>query len=87
MCSVALLCATTACVFSYGAVRKSSLQQMDIREIKPDKLTYSIPKIPIVQSKTSELFKGEYNKFTVAIKRFTCQSSPEYEFLVICLVA
>ncbi|XP_023701338.1 mixed lineage kinase domain-like protein isoform X2 [Paramormyrops kingsleyae] len=62
---------------SLESLRKSSIQQKDIREIEPDKLSYSIPMIPIVKSTTSELFKGEYNKFTVAIKRFTCQSSPD----------
>ncbi|XP_048885983.1 mixed lineage kinase domain-like protein [Brienomyrus brachyistius] len=59
------------------SLKKPSIQLMDIQEIEADKLTYSFPKVPIVKSATSELFKGEYKKFTVAIKRFTCHSTPD----------
>ncbi|XP_051975891.1 mixed lineage kinase domain-like protein [Xyrauchen texanus] len=51
---------------------KPSVYLQDIREIKPEELTYDFPVKPIMTSSHSELYKGTYNKFTVAIKRYTC---------------
>ncbi|KPP67250.1 mixed lineage kinase domain-like protein-like, partial [Scleropages formosus] len=56
-------------------LKRPSIHQMDIREIKPEELTYDVPKMPFMKTATSEMYKGEYNKFTVAIKRFTCPMS------------
>ncbi|KAL4642106.1 mixed lineage kinase domain-like protein-like [Arapaima gigas] len=53
------------------SLKEPCIHQMDIREIKPEELTYDVPKIPFMRTATSEVYKGEYNKFTVAIKRFT----------------
>ncbi|MCI4380184.1 hypothetical protein PGIGA_G00236860 [Pangasianodon gigas] len=53
------------------SLRRPSLHLQDIREIRPEELTYDIPIEPIMKTDNSELFKGEYNKFTVAIKRYT----------------
>ncbi|XP_026990918.1 mixed lineage kinase domain-like protein [Tachysurus fulvidraco] len=52
------------------SLRRPSLQLQDIREIRPEELTYDIPIKPIMKTDSSELFKGEYNKFTVAIKKY-----------------
>ncbi|XP_018618691.1 mixed lineage kinase domain-like protein [Scleropages formosus] len=57
------------------SLKRPSIHQMDIREIKPEELTYDVPKMPFMKTATSEMYKGEYNKFTVAIKRFTCPMS------------
>ncbi|XP_063052326.1 mixed lineage kinase domain-like protein [Engraulis encrasicolus] len=43
----------------------------DIREIRMDELTFDLPKRPFMTTPTSEVYKGEFNKFTVAIKRYT----------------
>ncbi|XP_051545525.1 mixed lineage kinase domain-like protein isoform X1 [Myxocyprinus asiaticus] len=51
---------------------KPSVYLQDIREIKPEELTYDFPIMPIMKSSHYELYKGTYNKFTVAIKRYTC---------------
>lgn len=53
------------------SLRRPSIHLQDIREIRPEELTYDIPIEPIMKSDNFELFKGEYNKFTVAIKRYT----------------
>ena len=42
-----------------------------IRMIKPEELTYKHPKKPFMDTSTSEVYKGEYNGFTVVIKRYT----------------
>uniref|UniRef100_A0A8C7WK36 Mixed lineage kinase domain like pseudokinase n=2 Tax=Oncorhynchus mykiss TaxID=8022 RepID=A0A8C7WK36_ONCMY len=52
-------------------LQKPSILIQDIREIKPEELTYDMPKEPILKNDNSVLYKGEYNKFTVAIKRYT----------------
>ncbi|KAM9470111.1 mixed lineage kinase domain-like protein [Clarias gariepinus] len=52
------------------SLRRPSLHLQDIREIRPEELTYDLPIEPIMKCENSELFKGEYNKFTVAIKRY-----------------
>lgn len=54
------------------AVKKPCLHLQDIREIKPEELTYSFPAKPLLKCSHSELYKGMYNKFTVAIKRYSC---------------
>lgn len=57
------------------SMRKPCVNLQDIREIKPEELTYDIPVKPIITSSQFELYKGTYNKFTVAIKRYTCPLS------------
>lgn len=42
-----------------------------IRMIKPDELKYEHPKEPFMKTSTSEVYRGEYHRFTVAIKRYT----------------
>ncbi|XP_057186034.1 mixed lineage kinase domain-like protein [Triplophysa rosa] len=54
------------------SMRKPCVNMQDIREIKSEELTYDIPVKPIITSSQFELYKGTYNKFTVAIKRYTC---------------
>ncbi|XP_059392894.1 mixed lineage kinase domain-like protein [Carassius carassius] len=54
------------------SLKKTRLHLPDIREIKPEELTYSIPIKPLMKCSHSELYKGMYNKFTVAIKRYSC---------------
>ncbi|KAG9342006.1 hypothetical protein JZ751_018324 [Albula glossodonta] len=53
------------------SLKTPSLHLQDIREIKPEELDFGVPKVPIMTSPSHELYKGEYNKFTVAIKRYT----------------
>lgn len=67
-------------VYLWLAVRKPCVNLQDIREIKPEELTYDFPVEPIITSSQFELYKGTYNKFTVAIKRYTCplNTSPRY---------
>lgn len=38
--------------------------------IKPQELKYEHPKKPFMKTTTSEVYKGEYHGFTVAIKRY-----------------
>ena len=52
-------------------VKKPRILDQDIREIKPEELIYDLPKEPFIKNDNSEIFKGKYNKFTVAIKRYT----------------
>ncbi|XP_056138220.1 mixed lineage kinase domain-like protein [Lampris incognitus] len=52
-------------------INKPRIIPQDIREIKPDELTYELPKRPFMTTPISEVYRGEYNKFTVAIKRYT----------------
>ncbi|KAK6318456.1 hypothetical protein J4Q44_G00117470 [Coregonus suidteri] len=56
-----------------AVLMKPSIFYQDIREIKPEELIYDVPKEPFI--KNSEIFKGEYNKFPVAIKRYTYSRS------------
>ncbi|KAM4619016.1 mixed lineage kinase domain-like protein [Polymixia lowei] len=49
-------------------INKPSMTYEDIREIKSNELVYDSE--PFMKTSTSELYKGEYKKFTVAIKRF-----------------
>ncbi|XP_055790556.1 mixed lineage kinase domain-like protein isoform X2 [Salvelinus fontinalis] len=57
------------------SLKKPRILDQDIREIKPEELIYNLPKEPFIKNDNSEIFKGEYNKFTVAIKRYTYSSS------------
>ncbi|KAM6972960.1 mixed lineage kinase domain-like protein [Aplochiton taeniatus] len=54
-------------------LNKPQVIQQVIREIKATELTFDEPKRPLMKSAFSEVFKGEYSKFIVAIKRYTCQ--------------
>ncbi|XP_026220325.1 mixed lineage kinase domain-like protein [Anabas testudineus] len=51
-------------------LNKPSVIIEDIRLIKPDELKYDYPKKPFMETTTSEVYKGEYHGFTVAIKRY-----------------
>lgn len=55
------------CVFP---VNKPSITNVDIRMIKPEELKYEHPKKPFMKTPTSEVYRGEYCGFDVAIKRF-----------------
>ncbi|KAK3536067.1 hypothetical protein QTP70_026468, partial [Hemibagrus guttatus] len=57
------------------SLRRPSLHLQDIREIRPEELTYDIPIEPIMKTDNSELYKGEYNKFSVAIKKYAYPGS------------
>ncbi|XP_028441066.1 mixed lineage kinase domain-like protein [Perca flavescens] len=60
-------------------LNKPSITEEAIRMIKPDELTYTdFPKVPFIKTETSELFKGTYLHFPVAIKRYieTLNTSP-----------
>ncbi|XP_073328439.1 mixed lineage kinase domain-like protein [Pagrus major] len=50
---------------------KPSVTNEDIREIKPNELKYEHPKEPFMTTSTSEVYRGEYRGFQVAIKRYT----------------
>uniref|UniRef100_A0A3P8T7T1 Mixed lineage kinase domain like pseudokinase n=1 Tax=Amphiprion percula TaxID=161767 RepID=A0A3P8T7T1_AMPPE len=52
-------------------LNKPKVTSVDIRMIKPDELKYGYPKTPFMTTSTSEVYKGEYRGFTVAIKRYT----------------
>ncbi|XP_005946794.1 mixed lineage kinase domain-like protein isoform X2 [Haplochromis burtoni] len=51
-------------------LNKPSITSVDIRMIKPQELKYKHPKKPFMETATSEVYKGEYRGFTVAIKRY-----------------
>ncbi|XP_031135716.1 mixed lineage kinase domain-like protein isoform X3 [Sander lucioperca] len=49
-----------------------SITEEAIRMIKPDELTYTdVPKVPFIKTETSEVYKGTYHGFQVAIKKYT----------------
>ncbi|XP_073328416.1 mixed lineage kinase domain-like protein [Pagrus major] len=50
---------------------KPSVTDEVIREIKPNELKYEHPKEPFMTTSTSEVYRGEYHGFQVAIKRYT----------------
>ncbi|XP_039665592.1 mixed lineage kinase domain-like protein isoform X2 [Perca fluviatilis] len=53
-------------------LKKPSITEEAIRKIKPDELTYTdFPKVPFIKTETSEVYKGTYRHFPVAIKRYT----------------
>uniref|UniRef100_A0A8C6TUY2 Mixed lineage kinase domain like pseudokinase n=1 Tax=Neogobius melanostomus TaxID=47308 RepID=A0A8C6TUY2_9GOBI len=45
-----------------------------IRMIKPEELKYDYPQKPVTVTSNSEVYKGEYSGFSVAIKRFIDQA-------------
>ncbi|XP_071776827.1 mixed lineage kinase domain-like protein [Centroberyx gerrardi] len=51
-------------------IKKPSAISQAIREIRPQDLTYDFPKTPFFKTSTSEVYRGEYHRFTVAIKRY-----------------
>uniref|UniRef100_A0A3B1KKE6 Mixed lineage kinase domain like pseudokinase n=2 Tax=Astyanax mexicanus TaxID=7994 RepID=A0A3B1KKE6_ASTMX len=53
------------------SLRRPSIHLQAIREIRPEEITYDHPKEPIMKCCNSELYKGEYNKFIVVVKRYT----------------
>ncbi|XP_031420999.1 mixed lineage kinase domain-like protein isoform X2 [Clupea harengus] len=53
------------------SLRTPSIHLQDIREIRMEELVFNVPKKPFMTTPTSEVFKGEFSKFTVAIKRYT----------------
>ncbi|XP_041854071.1 mixed lineage kinase domain-like protein [Melanotaenia boesemani] len=55
----------------------------EIRKIKPEELTYipQFPKKPILTTPTSEVFKGQYCGFTVAIKKYKVPSNTDLKNL------
>ncbi|KAJ8407923.1 hypothetical protein AAFF_G00269670 [Aldrovandia affinis] len=53
------------------SLTKPCAHREDIREIKLEELDFGVPKTLIMETPTHELYKGEYSKFTVAIKRYT----------------
>lgn len=55
------------CVFP---VNKPSITAVDIRVIKPEELEYEYPKAPFMKTSTSQVYRGKYHGFQVAIKRF-----------------
>lgn len=52
-------------------MNKPSVTDEVIRMIKPDELTYDYPKEPFITTSTSEVYRGEYHGFQVAIKKYT----------------
>ncbi|KAM7003208.1 mixed lineage kinase domain-like protein [Tautogolabrus adspersus] len=52
-------------------LNKPSATDEVIRMIKPEEIKYDYPKEPFMTTSTSEVYKGEYHGFTVAIKRYT----------------
>ncbi|XP_035859548.1 mixed lineage kinase domain-like protein isoform X2 [Sander lucioperca] len=52
-------------------LKKPSITEEAIRMIKPDELTYTdFPKVAFIKTETSEVYKGTYRNFPVAIKRY-----------------
>ncbi|XP_037622273.1 mixed lineage kinase domain-like protein isoform X2 [Sebastes umbrosus] len=51
-------------------LNKPSATDEAIRMIKPQELKYECPKKPFMTTSSSEVYKGEYRRFPVAIKRF-----------------
>ncbi|XP_068579906.1 mixed lineage kinase domain-like protein isoform X2 [Cebidichthys violaceus] len=54
----------------FNILNKPSITAEDIRMIKPRELNYKQPKMPFMTTSTSEVYKGEYHGFAVAIKRY-----------------
>uniref|UniRef100_A0A671U4Y6 Mixed lineage kinase domain like pseudokinase n=1 Tax=Sparus aurata TaxID=8175 RepID=A0A671U4Y6_SPAAU len=52
-------------------MNKPKVTDEGIKMIKPDELTYRYPKEPFMTTSTSEVYRGEYHGFQVAIKRYT----------------
>ncbi|XP_026028224.1 mixed lineage kinase domain-like protein [Astatotilapia calliptera] len=51
-------------------LNKPSFSSVAVRQIKPDELKYQHPKKPFKTTASCELYKGEYQGFPVAIKRY-----------------
>ncbi|XP_070763690.1 mixed lineage kinase domain-like protein [Enoplosus armatus] len=51
-------------------LNKPSVTDEVIRVIKPDEVKYEYPKEPFMITSTSEVYRGEYHGFMVAIKRY-----------------
>ncbi|XP_044049928.1 mixed lineage kinase domain-like protein [Siniperca chuatsi] len=51
-------------------LNKPSITDEVIRMIKPHEVKYNHPKEPFMTTSTSEVYRGEYRGFTVAIKRY-----------------
>nr|XP_014266786.2 uncharacterized protein LOC101466611 isoform X2 [Maylandia zebra] len=51
-------------------LNKPSFSSVAVRQIKPDELKYQHPKKPFKTTASCELYKGEYQGFSVAIKRY-----------------
>ncbi|XP_041650846.1 mixed lineage kinase domain-like protein isoform X2 [Cheilinus undulatus] len=52
-------------------LNKPSATDEAIRMIKPEEIKYEYPKKPFMTTATSEVYKGQYHGFKVAIKRYT----------------
>uniref|UniRef100_A0A671U353 Mixed lineage kinase domain like pseudokinase n=1 Tax=Sparus aurata TaxID=8175 RepID=A0A671U353_SPAAU len=52
-------------------MNKPKITDEGIKMIKPDELKYELPKEPFMTTSTSEVYRGEYHGFQVAIKRYT----------------
>uniref|UniRef100_A0A3Q3EI25 Mixed lineage kinase domain like pseudokinase n=1 Tax=Labrus bergylta TaxID=56723 RepID=A0A3Q3EI25_9LABR len=52
-------------------MNKPSATDEVIRMIKPEEIKYEYPKEPFMKTSTSEVYRGEYHGFKVAIKRYT----------------
>lgn len=51
-------------------MNKPSFSSVAARQIKPDELKYQHPKKPFKTTASCELYRGEYQGFPVAIKRY-----------------
>lgn len=54
-------------------IKQPRILTQDIREIRADELTFELE--PFMTTATSEVYKGEFNKFPVAIKKYTLSGS------------
>ncbi|GLD61697.1 mixed lineage kinase domain-like protein [Lates japonicus] len=54
-------------------LNKPSVTDEVIRMIKPDEVKYEHPKEPFMKTQTSEVYRGQYHGFTVAVKRYRDQ--------------
>ncbi|XP_062856087.1 mixed lineage kinase domain-like protein isoform X2 [Trichomycterus rosablanca] len=68
------------------SIKKPSIHLPDIREITAEELSYEDSTKPFMTSNHTEVYKGEFNKFTVAIKRYTntVNTSPEQIRKIFC---
>lgn len=69
------------CVFP---VNKPSITAENIRMIKPEELEYEYHKVPFMKTSTSQLYRGKYHGFQVAIKRFMDPANTDVRSDVIC---
>lgn len=52
-------------------MNKPKVTDEGIKMIKPEELKYELSKEPFMTTSTSEVYRGEYHGFPVAIKRYT----------------